>query len=297
MIVSYDGPIVREGRMSAVDAGTAIVGMANMVSAASRVLYGDGSHVTSEVETNFVKGSFEINFVVEQALGLMGHDASLNELMLLLFGPGHAGLLGLIKRLRGRKATKVEPTLVREGSDDISLNVQGDNNTITVNKNVYLLSLDQTARESAESVAKPLMRDGMDTVTIGKFKGLEIPSVTITSDEAPYFKAPPPTGTTVHKSVSEVYLRVVSPNFQTGSKWRVAQGDTSFFADIRDDEFWERIRKYEETFGDGDILVADMMTETQEVDGKLKIVRTIVKVKDHKAPRKYRQMGLEEQDT
>ena len=126
MIISYDGPVVREGRMSAVDAGTAIVGMANLVSAASQNLYGDGSRVTSQVETNFIKGSFEINFIVEQASGLFMNDASLKELMILLFGPGHSGLLGLIRRLRGKKPKVVEP--IRNKGGDIALKIEGDNN-------------------------------------------------------------------------------------------------------------------------------------------------------------------------
>ena len=37
----------------------------------------------------------------------------------------------------------------------------------------------------------------------------------------------------------------------------------------------DRVRKYDEKFGDGDTIVADMTTETEEVEGKMKVVRTI----------------------
>ena len=215
--------------------------------------------------------------------------------MLVLFGPGHSGFLGLIKWLRGRKVATTDGLHIDHSSDNVILKVEGDSNTIVVNKNVYNLYHDQTAREAAESVVNPLNRDGMDDVTIGDFDGLQIPSVRITSDDAPLFKAPPPEGKIVHESTSEVYLRVVAPNFQAGSKWRFAQGETSFFAAIEDERFWDRVRKYEETFGDGDIMVADMRTETREIDGKEKIVRTIINVKDHKPPKRYRQLELDEE--
>ncbi len=293
MIISYDGSVVRQGRMSAVDAGTAIVGMANMVAAASQNLFGDGSRVTSQVETNFVKGSFEINFIVEQASGLFMNDASLKELMVLLFGPGHTGLLGLIRRLGGKKAEAVGP--IHKNGDDIVLKIKGDNNNITVNSNTYNLYNDTRARESAESITRPLERDGMDTLTIGSFSGVELPSVRITSDEAPYYRAPSPEEKGVHKSTSEVYLRVVSPNFQPGGKWRFARGESVFFASVEDDGFLERVKKYEERFGDGDTIIADMKTETIEVEGRMKVVHTIVKVKDHQPPRHVRQMTLDEQ--
>ena len=280
--------------MSAVDAGTAIVGMANLVSAASQNLYGDGSRVTSQVETNFIKGSFEINFIVEQASGLFMNDASLKELMILLFGPGHSGLLGLIRRLRGKKPKVVEP--IRNKGGDIALKIEGDNNNITVNSNTYNLYNDTRARESAESIARPLERDGMDTLTIGSFGGVELPNVRITSDEARYYRAPSPEEKTVHRSTSEVYLRVVSPNFQSGRKWRFAQGESVFFAGVEDDEFLDRVRKYEEKFGDGDTIIGDMKTETREVEGRMKVVKTIVKVKDHQPPKHVRQMTLDEQE-
>ena len=58
-----------------------------------------------------------------------------------------------------------------------------------------------------------------------------------------------------------------------------------------------RVRKRELTFGDGDVLIVDMVTETRNNAGKLSEARTIVKVKDHKTPSQYRQMEFDEADS
>ena len=296
MIVSYDGPIVRDGRMSAIDVGNAIIGMANVVSSSSKVLYGDGSRVKSVVETNFVKGSFDINFVVEAA-GLFGDGPSINELMVLLFGAGHRGLFGLMKLIAGRKTNVKEATA--QVDNRIAIQIEGDNNAIFIDKKLHDMYSDQDVREAAEATVRPLERDGLDVMKISDIRGdpsvLPLPDVTISEDEVGHFKAPSATGNVVHRGKSEALLRIVSPNFQQGNKWKVAQGQTTFFVTIEDKAFQEKVRRHEITFGDGDLLLVDMVTETSQISGEFKDSRIVERVKDHLSPQRYRQMGLDEQ--
>ncbi|MDE2676299.1 MAG: hypothetical protein OXI76_00175 [Gemmatimonadota bacterium] len=235
MKVSYDGPVIRDGRMSAVDVGSALIGMADVVSATSRVLYGDDSRVTSVVEANFTKGSFEINFALEAA-GLLGDSASITELLVLLFGAGHKGLFGLIKYIGGRKLKRIEAASPQDGH--LSIQVEGDNNVIAIDSTLSKLYSDQDVREAVECTVRPLERDGVEVMKISDFKSSdanapELPGVTVTQTEAKHFKAPTSSGNIIHESKSEVLLRVVSPNFQEGNKWRFAQGEVVFRRDTR----------------------------------------------------------------
>ena len=291
MNVLYDGSLVRQGRMSAVDVGNAIIGMANIVSSSSRVLYGDGSRVTSVVETNFSRGSFEINFVVEAA-GLFGEDTSINQLLVLLFGAGHRGLFGLIKLAAGRKVTRRETRALIDNR--VTIQIEGDDNTIIIDRKLDEMYNDRGVREAAEATVKPLKRDGVDTMKISKFRNdadtLSLPDVTISENEVKFFQAPSVTGKVVHRSESEALLRLVSPSFQRGNKWKVAHGDAVFFVDIVDESVLAKVRRYEITFGAGDELIVDMVTETRRISGESKVFRTITHVKDHKTPQHYRQM-------
>ena len=169
------GSLVDQGRMRAQDVGNAIIGLADVISGASRIVCGV-SHVTPLVEDNFAKGSFEIVFVVSTAAEPVLAINDLVLIMVLLFGSDHPGLLsGLwdwIKSLArlGRPRPRVpHPT----GQQIV---VVGDGNKVVVIDKMERMLEDDEIRNGIESVLAPLFSGTVERVQLG--------GVTINRDEA-----------------------------------------------------------------------------------------------------------------
>jgi hypothetical protein len=76
-------------------------------------------------------------------------------------------------------------------------------------------------------------------------------------------------------------LQIVSLSFQDGNKWRLSDGENSFFATILDDAFNERVAKREEHFSKDDLLRARIRRRQFVVDGRLRSEYEIVQVLRH----------------
>ena len=76
-------------------------------------------------------------------------------------------------------------------------------------------------------------------------------------------------------------LTIESPSFKDGNKWKLYDGQSSFYAEITDKNFLDKVDKGER-FGKGDLLIVDMnIIQTRTPQG-LKVEKIITEVKDHK---------------
>ena len=97
----------------------------------------------------------------------------------LIFGSG--GLIGFLKWLRGRKPDKA--IKVGDGNTTIVVNTE----RLTVSNSVISLASDLAVREQSEKIVGPVeTEEGITEVRFGSEKG----SITISKDEAPYFRLP-----------------------------------------------------------------------------------------------------------
>lgn len=182
------------------------------------------------------------------------------------------GVLGLIKRLAGKRITSV----VREG-DVYIISVENSEN-LQVTVNVFKVFADPGVREGLEKVVAPLHRPGIDTL---QFRRKADPPVTVEKKEAKYFENVVLPEKQIGVDSGTAILEVVSPVFREDNSWRFAQGGTSFWAKVADPDFRSRVARRRTTFGTGDALRVDLETRTTRQGGALKATRTITKVHEH----------------
>lgn len=270
----YVGPAVEGGRLDADELGTAILGLATAMGRTSRILYGDETRVRLEVQADFEKGSFGIEFfAVASAVDLLP-ALTLEQLyqigMILGAGGLGGGVIGLLRWLRGRKPKSVD----RKGDTVVIQNQDGE--TQTINLNVYNVYGDPQVRGGLASVTRPLEHEGVDFVEVRIEK--EEPQRIERADRDSFEKAVGP-GDEVSVDRRITVVEVVSPVFRERNKWRFAQGDALFYASIRDEGFLEDVSKHKQLFGKGDALRVEMETEMRiGEDGRPHFDRRILRV-------------------
>ncbi|WP_232434692.1 hypothetical protein [Burkholderia ubonensis] len=118
--VVYDGPALTEHRMDVRDLAPALVAIADLFSFANKELNGDNTEVRLEVKGSFKAGSFHSELIFIQSLAnqirdiFAGPNAAAFSNALAILGAlgivGSGGLIGLIRKLRGNRPHRIEPT-------------------------------------------------------------------------------------------------------------------------------------------------------------------------------------------
>lgn len=288
--VRFIGPDPDRGRMNAIELGPAIFGLGRMFSRASKILYGDDARVTLEVRADFERASFGIEFIaVAVQLGEVFADLSREDLRLILdvLGiTGSGGLLAILFWLQGRKVDKIEKT-----GDQVSLTVHDE--SLTVNINEYQLLSDSDVREASQALVAPMDREGVEAVEM------------TAEDESPkqikraqreYFRRYSLPDEEVSVDRSTAILEVIGPVFREGNRWRFAQGEQDFHAEIVDESFLERVSRHEYVFGRGDALRVRLEIETRREGDKLRFDRRVLEVLEVMTVQQASQLRLPVED-
>lgn len=295
--VAYDGAAVREGYMDVRDLGPALLGIGALCSQANAVLNGNRATVTVAVRSDFKTGSFKINFeviqtVLEAVKGLLLKDpvATAKDIAELVGLTGiPAGLLWLIRRIGARKVESVTPQ-----QDQVTIKIEGDNNTVIVARDVYRLFENPTMRNAAREVLRPLEEPGID-----EFQVLREDAVVdrITKEELPIFQAElPPEAEEVltDYTIPSAAYRIIKPSLERGLTWKLSDGQSKIDAYLRDEEFWNRMESDENyRFGVGDVVIVQIGVKSYRSEkGAFRTEYNIEKVLDFK--HRSRQMMLGE---
>lgn len=161
-----------------------------------------------------------------------------------------SGLAKLYKALGGEK-----PKEIRQGPQaDTRVIVIGNNNTVITDVNSARLYGDDRVRSALTKAAEPLVREGVDTMTLKRnnqvIETLERKDVGENSEpilgDSPYDADP--------QGTRDVWVRVVKPNFD-GGRWSFHDGSAKFGADLEDKEFQERVSRREQGFFSGDTFL------------------------------------------
>jgi len=75
-------------------------------------------------------------------------------------------------------------------------------------------------------------------------------------------------------------LQLVSVVFQEGGKWRFSDGNSPFFADIKDDKFLNKIERNEIAFAKDDLLEVELEKKQILAGGVLKTEYSILEVRN-----------------
>jgi hypothetical protein len=293
--ITYDGELVRTGLMDVQELAPALLASSTLIQKANTLLNGDTTSVSLKVRSDFRRGSFIVDFVVdqsflEQAKSFLLQHPNIKDakdiLDVIFFYAGlpisaAAGLFKLIKFLGVRKPDSVS---VGDNNRNVTI-VLGDQNII-VNRPAYDLYQDQQVRRAASILVEPLNREGIDRLEIRRGDEVE----TITKEEAEAFYVSELEGDKLLENVNEAWLSIVSLSFNPDHKWRFSTGGSNLTAAIEDEQFWRRVHMHQEIFEEGDQLLVDLRTSTfRDGTGRLQTRYAVERVIQHQhMPRQSR---------
>lgn len=273
----------------------ALIALSNMLEEANKVAFPDSASVKVNVQGNFKGGSFGVDLIAIQSIAdqivsiFSGPEASafsnlksiLEAIGLIGFGTigGGRGLIGLIKWLRGRK-----PSSIKTFGDRVVFEVveESVSETFEVDLVAGRLYQSRVVRKALSNVVKPLERDGIDIFASGQDgQTAEV----IRKDDAHWFMVAESDADIVSDTIAEhVLLQIESAVFKDDNKWRFSDGSGSFFAEVADPIFVNKINSGDERFGKGDVLIVDLRRIQFISDNGLKMEYSIVRVHEHRAP-------------
>lgn len=287
--IKYDGPALASHQMDVRDLTPALFALSNLLEDANRAAFPTAGEVRVNIQGTFKSGSFGVDLVAvqniqEQLISLFsgpGASATANLLQILtaIGFVGSAGVVGLVKWLRGRK-----PTAINTVGESVIFEVRTEEEVETFEVDLITGRLYQSrvVRQALYKVLKPLEQEGIDLFACGRDGVAE--SVII-KDEVPFFETTSNDVDVVSDILNEgVLLQIESAVFKEGNKWRFSDGSTSFFAEITDTDFLARIESGDERFGKGDVLIVDLRRIQSITDNGLKLEYVLEKVREHKAP-------------
>jgi len=256
--------------MDVYEASANMVAFSDFVVAAAKATYGGQIDARAEV-AGFGRGSF----ITDIVFNVVGPAATIFS---ALHADSLAGVIkeavSLWKHLKGQP-----PTHVTNGDKNQVVHVSNNNGEIiqVSTQTLNLVVFDDKAGEAVKRfVHDAVGRPGIDSVHIGDGKQ-ELGAAN--QDEANFF-VPVRPSETVTDTVFKQALIIEAPVFKDGLKWRFSDGQSSFFAEIRDKDFLARVDAGER-FGKGDVLHAEVRFVQERSGMKLSGERYIEKVLDH----------------
>lgn len=279
--------------MEVSDLAPALLGLAQILKSAGKLVEGEASDVSVRVRSTR-RGSFEVDLSVvihgaKSAWEFWKSDdvqAAAALVGFLGFSVGGVGIgaLQIVRKLKGRRPSNVTPTA--EGK--VSVEIDGQH--IEVPDLALRLALDPGVRAGMEkAISEPLERDGIDTVSFGK----TISSDPITKDEAESFKSIAASDDDEYVSRHTKPFSIVSLSFKNGQKWRLDDGRSKPLVKMSDSDFQRRVDSGAESFSKGDILICEVVEITRRTVAGFKSEYEIVRVVEHRKDQVPPGLGLE----
>ena len=293
----YDGPALQGNRMDVRALAPALLAMGDLIERTNALMNGEQAKVAVNVHASFRQGSFGIDLDLAQSLWQKVIDfagnrdvvgvAALMGLLGLNARDGMRGVVQIIRWLRGRGVTKIVPI----GDGNVRFFI--DNESIEVEEKVYRLLQDYKIRKALQGViAEPLEREGFESVSVADEKAATV-LTHIDRNEARYFRAPDPEEELLQTDEYDATLQVLTLAFQDGNKWRFTEGGgNTYYAEILDEEFVQRIRSNEQFARDDIIRARVRRTQRLTKDG-LKADYVVVKVLEHRGATQKVQMNMD----
>jgi hypothetical protein len=261
----YDGPELSEHGMDVADLAPALLALGDLIKRANARVNGDAAKVNLIVQSDFEHKCFQVSLeLVQSVLSTIGTfltDAdSLKNAQTIagwlgLVGGSATTLVGIFTYLARRKGKEVESVSpvadettisTRDSQGTVAVKFKGDDNTIIVNQNVYLLGEDPLIREYAAKVVSPLKRKGIEklqfnpespdrgeTITKADAEAITVGRNELKEKEVETFEPQPITA----------HLQVTRPDFEPdATSWRFRYGDKTISVDISETSIADDVR-------------------------------------------------------
>lgn len=283
--VTYDGPALAEHEMDVRGLAPALLAVAELLDAATRVLHAERAKAQVNVRASFKTGSFGIDFSLATDWLLQARDlflsenttAALNAFAVLGFlglitGKAKRGLVSVIKWLRGRRIERIEPI-----GDMVRIHVEEEH--LDVERAIISLLRDLRVRRALQDALAPLGLEGVDTFASGDDNNI---AVTIRSTERVWFQSPEPEDDLILEDERKMAFSIVSLAFREDNKWRLYDGAATIYATISDTEFLDRVDANQEIFAKGDVLVCLVRVRQWQTVSGARTEYDVIRVLEHR---------------
>lgn len=285
--IIYDGPALTDSLMDVRDLAPALLALGDSIEEANFALNRKKSSISLKVNASFQSGCFGIEFDViqgtlDQALSLFtdnGISTAKEIVELLGFASSpFIGLLGLLRWLKGRKPDEI--ILIEHNQ----VKVICDNKTLVTEQKTIELYRHYKLRQALEkAVVEQLNKEGINSVAF-KTAGKD-DFITVSKSESQWFKA------TVDEEnlgsdINTYTLQIITVSFKGDNKWRLSDGNNTFFATITDESFLKKVDHGEEKFASGDLLKVKLKKRQWLANGQIKAEQEIIKVMEHRGAHK-----------
>lgn len=295
--IAYDGPLLSSGQMDVKELAPSLIAFADLVDYANTVLGGQDKIKVMLNQDSIKAGSFDITMVLDcdilrQAQVLVGIASSngLADLMTVLgwgatVGGCSCGVFSLIKKINGRSLTDINVNENKKA--EISL---ADGEKVITDEKVLKVFLDVNCRMSIEKIVMPVKEDGIDSFELRKplYPEDKEPIEKIEKDDVHAFVAPP-SAVIPDEALPpndppeyEMTVKISAVNFEKGKKWRLTDGNNTFWASIVDESFLQKVDKGELSFTSGDMLKIKYKVKQSIKSGNLTSDYIVVQVLDLK---------------
>ncbi|WP_208351629.1 hypothetical protein [Pseudaestuariivita rosea] len=289
--IAFEGQPFDKGEIDIKDLAPALLALGDIVQSANKALNGDRAEARLKVRAT-KEGSFEallaldvswITDMLDLAAANPDRMSAAKDIVDLLFKAGGGvgattiGVVQALKFFRGKKPEKIE-----EKSSVVSITI--DNTTIQMEPQAFTLLRDQATREKIEKFSKRTLNiNGLDSVRIEG--GADKEPLSITSSEMSALRIPEPSDDEVETQINHLtlWLKLVTPQFEDGYKWRFSDGgEHRFTAIMEDTDFLNPVLAGDVTMSANDTLRC-LIREEQEIRGG-NIVKTVFveRVYDHR---------------
>lgn len=283
--VIYDGWALEHHLMDVRDLAPAMIAVNDLLSNANKALNGDKADLNLKVNASFRAGSFgmELHTVVHFLSQIRDMFASDNAsaisnawtILEIVGFVGGAGLIGLIRFLKGKKPTKI---IDEDGRLKVYLNeteyYETDGKVVKLYKNRTIVS-------DLNKMLEPLEKDGIDSFFVSRTGDKKDADLAIDESELTYFEYQE-IENDLSENITETFVQIEAAVFKDNNKWKFDNGGSPINAAILDEEFLRKIDSGELRFGKGDLLKVKLKTIQTFAHGKLKTEFQVIEVLEHK---------------
>lgn len=283
LTLEYHGDPVKAGRMDSYEVAAYIIAFSDFLGTVSRKTYGEKIDIKTEIQ-GFRKDSFDIDFAfrmgVVTAMLLTQTPLSVKEFIELIRECVKAWI-----HLNGKPPKSMLP----DSNNKNNLEIENQNGEVFYTTiNVTNIITDLRAGEAAERFIRKPLEAGLSYIRINSKTDGEVAK--IEEKDASSFVPIVVEKTSLIEQEMQMTLLIESPVFKEGNKWRFSDGQSSFYADIVDEEFLKKVDSGMERFGKGDQLMAKVRFVQSGIFGSLKLERTIIQVLEHQTPQEKQQL-------
>lgn len=283
--VIYDGWALEHHLMDVRDLAPAMIAVNDLLSNANKALNGDKADLNLKVNASFRAGSFgmELHTVVHflsQIRDMFAGDnasaiSNAQTILEIVGFVGGAGLIGLIKFLKGKKPTKI---IDEDGRLKVYLN---ETEYYETDGKVVKLYKNRTIVGDLNKMLEPLEKDGIDSFFVSRTGDKKDADLAIDDSELTYFEYQE-IENDLSENITETFVQIEAAVFKDNNKWKFDNGGSPINAAILDEEFLRKIDSGELRFGKGDLLKVKLKTIQTFAHGKLKTEFQVIEVLEHK---------------